>query len=126
MRRRIPARTEMMSINGGKKTFPFLDPNEIKTVVRDGLSKMTNTDREEFIQVLESEMKRSNLNLRAYLVPLGIPGRTPEELTPTEVGHLIRFLKINVANALKAIERTLSAFTVFDDTMGVSRTRLAA
>ncbi len=126
MRRRIPARTEMMSLNGNKKTFAYLDPNEIKTVVRDGLGKMTIADREEFIQILEAEMKRSSLNLRAYLVPLGIPGRTPEELTPTEVGHLIRFLKINVTKALQAIERTLSAFTIFDETMGISRTRLAA
>lgn len=126
MRRRIPARTEIQSMNGAKKTFAYLDPNEIKSIVRDGLAKMTLADREEFIQILEAEMKRSNLNLRAYLVPLGIPGRTPEELTPTEVGHLIRFLKINVTNALKAIERTLSSFTIFDETMGVNRTRLAA
>jgi hypothetical protein len=113
-------------MNGAKKTFAYLDPNEIKSIVRDGLAKMTLADREEFIQILEAEMKRSNLNLRAYLVPLGIPGRTPEELTPTEVGHLIRFLKINVTNALKAIERTLSSFTIFDETMGINRTRLAA
>jgi hypothetical protein len=126
MRRRIPARTEIQSMNGAKKTFAYLDPNEIKSIVRDGLAKMTLADREEFIQILEAEMKRSNLNLRAYLVPLGIPGRTPEELTPTEVGHLIRFLKINVTNALKAIERTLSSFTIFDETMGINRTRLAA
>jgi len=126
MRRRIPARTDIQSMNGAKKTFAYLDPNEIKSIVRDGLAKMTLADREEFIQILEAEMKRSNLNLRAYLVPLGIPGRTPEELTPTEVGHLIRFLKINVTNALKAIERTLSSFTIFDETMGINRTRLAA
>ena len=126
MRRRIPARAEMMPMNGAKKTFGMLDPNEMKTVIRDGLSKMTIADREDFIQVLEAEMRRANLDLRAYLVPLGIPGRTPEELTPTEVGHLVRFLKINVARAMKAVERTLSAFNIFDETMGISRTRLAA
>src|ERR1041384_2685566 len=107
MRRRIPARTEIQSMNGAKKTFAYLDPNEIKSIVRDGLAKMTLADREEFIQILEAEMKRSNLNLRAYLVPLGIPGRTPEELTPTEVGHLIRFLKLNVPQAMTAVENAL-------------------
>jgi hypothetical protein len=103
-----------------------LDPNELKAVVREGLSLMPMKDREEFIQVLETEMKRLNLNLRAYLVPLGIPGRTTEELTPTEVGHLIRFLKINVSQAMKAVERTLSTFRVFAETIGEPRRKLAA
>src|SRR5829696_2421629 len=116
MKRKIPSRYDMVQQSTAKKTFATIDPNELKAIVRDGLSIMPMTDREEFIQVLENEMKRSHLNLRAYLIPLGIPGRTPEELTPTEVGHLIRFLKINVNQAMKAVERTLSAFRVFAET----------
>jgi hypothetical protein len=126
MKRRIPARHDIVQQNNVKKTFATIDPNELKAIVRDGLSMMPMSDREEFIQVLETEMKRSHLNLRAYLIPLGIPGRTPEELTPTEVGHLIRFLKINVNQAMKAIERTLSTFRVFAETMGEPRRKLAA
>lgn len=126
MKRKIPSRYDMVQQSTAKKTFATIDPNELKAIVRDGLSIMAMTDREEFIQVLENEMKRSHLNLRAYLIPLGIPGRTPEELTPTEVGHLIRFLKINVNQAMKAVERTLSAFRVFAETVGEPRRKLAA
>ena len=126
MKRKIPSRYDIIQQNTAKKTFATIDPNELKAIVRDGLSVMAMPDREEFIQVLETEMKRSHLNLRAYLIPLGIPGRTPEELTPTEVGHLIRFLKINVDQAIKAIERTLSAFRVFAEAMGEPRRKLAA
>jgi hypothetical protein len=126
MRRKIPSRYDIVQQNTAKKTFATIDPNELKAIVRDGLSVMAMPDREEFIQVLETEMKRSHLNLRAYLIPLGIPGRTPEELTPTEVGHLIRFLKINVNQALKAIERTLSAFRVFGEALSEPRRKLAA
>jgi hypothetical protein len=126
MKRKIPSRFEVVENRNGKKSFAFLDPNELKAVVRDGLATMNMADREEFIQVLETEMKRSNLHLRSYLVPLGIPGRTPEDLTPTEVGHLVRFLKINVAQAMKAVERTLGTFRVFAELMGGGNQRLAA
>ena len=101
-----------------------LDPNDLKSVVRDGLVSMTMAEREEFIQVLEAEMRRANLNMRAYLIPLGIPGRSPEDLTPTEVGHLVRFLKINVPQAMPAIERAMGRFGIFAEK--ASQDRLAA
>ncbi len=82
---------------------------------------MTMAEREEFIQVLEAEMRRANLNMRAYLIPLGIPGRSPEDLTPTEVGHLVRFLKINVPQAMPAVERAMARFGVFAEKAGQDR-----
>ena len=90
-----------------------LDPNELKSVVRDGLVGMNMAEREEFIGTLEAEMRRAGLDMRAYLVPLGIPGRSSEDLTPTEVAHLIRFLKLNVSRALQAIDRALAQYGAF-------------
>ena len=102
------------------------DPNELKSLIRDGLVSMNMAEREEFIQTLETEMRRASLNMRAYLVPLGIPGRSPEDLTPTEVGHLIRFLKINVPAAMPAIEKALSRYSVFAEKVQQTHDRLAA
>ena len=109
-----------------KPSLTALDPNDLKSVVRDGLVSMTMTDREDFIQALETEMRRANLNMRAYLIPLGIPARSPEDLTPTEVGHLLRFLKINVAQAMPAVERTLSRYNVFAEMTGHPGDKMAA
>jgi hypothetical protein len=103
-----------------------LDPNELKGMVRDGLVSMNMSEREDFIQALEAEMRRANLNMRAYLIPLGIPGRSPEDLTPTEVGHLVRFLKINVPQAMPAVERAIGRYNVFAEKMGHFGDRLAA
>lgn len=103
-----------------------LDPNELKSLIRDGLVAMNMTDREAFIRALEAEMRRINLNMRAYLIPLGIPGRSPEDLTPTEVGHLIRFLKMNVPQAMTAVERAVSNFDIFHQMMEQSGHKLAA
>ena len=119
--KRMQSRNQVSTI--GPST---LDPNELKSLVRDGLVAMNMADREDFILGLETEMRRTNLNMRAYLIPLGIPGRSPEDLTPTEVGHLIRFLKINVPQAMPAIERALARYGVFAEKISHSGDRLAA
>jgi hypothetical protein len=64
--------------------------------------------------------------MRAYLIPHGIPGRSPEDLTPTEVGHLVRFLKINVPQATQAIEKAMAQFSVFAEKASIMGDRLAA
>ena len=94
-------------------SWSAVDASELKELVRDGLVAMNVTEREEFIGTLEAEMRRAGLNMRAYLIPLGIPGRSPEDLTPTEVAHLARFLKLNIPKAMPAIERTLVRYEGF-------------
>jgi len=110
--RRLQNRNEVATAN-----WSALDANELKSIVRDGMVAMNMTEREEFIGTLESELRREGLNMRAYLVPLGIPGRSPEDLTPTEIAHVVRFLKLNVSKAMPAIERSLThngAFAAHD------------
>ena len=109
-----------------KPRLSSLDANDLKSVVRDGLVAMNMAEREEFIGTLEVEMRRAGLNMRAYLVPLGIPGRSPEDLTPTEVAHLIRFLKLNVSQAMQAVDRALSQYSVFEEHSAESGHRIAA
>ena len=103
-----------------------VDADELKAVVRDGLVGMNMTEREEFIESLEAELRRAGLNMRGYLVPLGIPGRSTEDLTPTEVAHLIRFLKLNVPQAMTAVERALSGYESFSTEDGGKRHKIAA
>ena len=118
--RRTQPRTNVAAMDWSQ-----LDANELKAVVRDGLVAMNMVEREEFIGALEAQLRHVGLNMRAYLVPLGIPGRSPEDLTPTEVAHLIRFLKINVPRALPAIERALAGNTAFLPSEG-RKERIAA
>jgi hypothetical protein len=86
--------------------------DDVKTIVRDALLLMTWAGQVEFIQALESEMRRENLSITEYLIPLGIPGMTPEELTPTEVGRLVNFLRIHVLQAVTAVERAMARLEV--------------
>jgi hypothetical protein len=103
-----------------------LDADDLKTMVRDGLVAMTYEDREAFIQALETEMRRAGLSMRAYLIPLGISAMTTAELTPSDIGHVVRFLKINVPRAMPAIEKAIARFAAFAEHQGASDDRLAA
>ena len=78
------------------------------TIVWDALLLMTWAEQVEFIQALQSEMRRENLSIADYLIPLGIPGMKPEKLTPTEVGHLVSFLKMHLLQAVTAVERAMA------------------
>jgi hypothetical protein len=64
--------------------------------------------------------------MRGYLVPLGIPGRSTEDLTPTEVAHLIRFLKLNVSRAMPAVEKALNRYESFSTEDGGKGHKIAA
>lgn len=89
------------------------DFEALKNRVRDGLLALNAAEQEAFIQSLETEMRRLHFSIRAYLVPLGIPARRRDEVTPLEVAHLVRFFKINVPQAMPAIERAMASFSVF-------------
>lgn len=126
MARNIQARQIHRRNDAATVDWSALDGNELKAVVRDGLVAMNMSEREEFIGTLEAELRRAGLNMRAYLVPLGIPGRSTEDLTPTEVAHLIRFLKLNVPRAMPAIEGALLRYSIFATTIGRDGHRIAA
>ena len=89
------------------------EAGDLKNTVRDSLLLMSWAEQVEFIQGLESEMRSADLSITRYLIPLGIPGVRPEELTPTEVGHLVRFLKIHVRQAMPTVERAMARLEVF-------------
>ena len=108
-----------------RATLESLDPDELKSFICSRLVSMTVTEQEDFIQTLEVEMRRANFDMRAYLIPLGIPGRSPEDLTPADVGHLIRFLKMIVPEAILAVERVTARYSGFTETAH-SGGRLAA
>jgi hypothetical protein len=126
MRKTILGRNLQTRNNLATASRKTLDPNELKNLVRDGLMALSMPEREEFIQTLGAEMKRVSLSIRAYLVPLGIPARSPEDLTPTEVGHLIRFLRINVPQATAAVERAMGRYSIFAEKASQTHDRMAA
>jgi hypothetical protein len=121
MAKRIEKKNEIARIPAGA-----FSPDELKLFIRDGLVSMTIAEREDFIRNIQAEFRALGMDLRAHLVPLGIPGRSPVDLTPTEVGHLIRYIKINTPHAMARIERVIAQFPAFAEKLEESGHRLAA
>lgn len=126
MAKNIQARRIQSRVVAEPANWSAVDADELKAVVRDGLVGMSMTEREQFIGTLEAELRRAGLNMRGYLVPLGIPGRSTEDLTPTEVAHLIRFLKLNVSRAMPAVEKALARYENFSTEDGGKGHKIAA
>jgi len=112
--------------HAAKANLESLNADELRKLIRDGLVAMEMTERVDFIRALDIEMRRANFNIRAYLIPLGIPGRCPEDLTPTEVGHLVRYLKMIVPKAVPAVERVITRYPAFVGKAADVGDRLAA
>jgi len=99
-----------MAIDNKQRQFGArenLDADRLKDSVREMLLLMEALERKLFIKTLEYEMSRSGLRIRDYLIPLGIPSTQAEDLTPNDVGHLVRFFRINVPKAMPAVLRVL-------------------
>ena len=111
--RNVRTRTARKRVQMSSSDTASREADDVKNTVRDALLLMTWDEQVEFIQALESEMCRSDLSITHYLIPLGIPGIWPEELTPTEVGHLVSFLKMHVRQAVTAVERVMARLDVF-------------
>lgn len=103
-----------------------VDPDELKRMVREGLTSMTLEEREAFIVSLQSDLQSANLSMRAYLFPIGISAQTLQELTPGEVGHLIRYLKINVPSAKPVVDHLMESLGVLAEKIVTPSERLAA
>lgn len=102
-----------------------LDSERLKTIVREGLITMHPPEREQVVLDLEAEMNRAGSTMRSYLIPLGIPGTSAGELTPNEVGHLIRFLTVAAPELMPAVERVLSRYSAFSPGEGLPGCRAA-
>lgn len=87
---------------------PVLDSeaaDDLGSLIRDQLTSKSFAERASFVETLTLELRRLNLSIGVYLALLGIPRDDPQEVTPTELGHLIRFLLLNVPQARPALGR---------------------
>jgi hypothetical protein len=101
-------------------------PDELKILVRDLLASMTRAGCDAFVLALEAELRSVHLSMRSYLFLLGISVTSVDELTPGDIGHFVRFLKINVPNVMLAVDEVIERFSAFAAKGTEADDRLAA
>lgn len=101
LKARVPAKPD---------PFKSLGPDELKEAVYFALIAQPSTTRPRFVEALEYGMYRNGMNLREYLLPVGIPGKSVDDITPQEIGHLARFFKRHVPEAMRIFVETAKSF----------------
>src|SRR5262249_2311416 len=76
------------------------DPDELGRVVQDTVSSISEEQRAAYSRRLISILVELGLNVPALLYVSGVVEQEPDDLTPAEIAHLIRYVRINVPWAL--------------------------
>ena len=112
---------EQNDYQGSTPSLRWLDSDELKGLVRDRLIAMGLQQRAEFVQALELEMRQAGSTMRSHLLLIGIPAKCPDELSPNEVGHLVRYFNINAPELMPIVSRVMCRFGAFMENQELSQ-----
>lgn len=103
-------------------------PDALRDSVRNALSALTADELDYWRDQLLSGLREAGLNLGAYRFLIGISVDSIGTLTPSDIAHLIRYVRINMPEALKIVAGRLGKLLI--DTNGpvkkASQSRRAA
>jgi len=83
-------------------------PSELCDAVRGAMVAVSLDDRISIKEKLLSALKGARINVGSILLLLGIHADTVEELTPSDVGYLVRYIRINSPDVLPVLKRPLA------------------
>ncbi len=83
-------------------------PNELCDAVRGAMMAAPLDDRISVKERLVSTIQGSRLNVGSILLLLGIHADTVEELTPSDIGYLVRYIRMNSPDVLATLRRPLA------------------
>ena len=110
MRRRSFSRASVRNLRGvpNQASDPVtLTPDDLRDKLRQALALLPEEARTPLYNKLLTGLEEASVNVASALLVLGIPARTPAELTPSDVGKLLRFVRINRPEAIAALAEPL-------------------
>ncbi len=101
------------------------EPNALRESVYRALLRLSPEERMAMRGELLAGLRQAGVNINNCLFALGTVARTIDEVTPSDLAYLIRFVRLNAPQALRMIAEPLARLLASDD--GKRRTsRLAA
>lgn len=85
-----------------------LAPFDLQDKVRRALSILPEEDQYLLRDKLLTGLKAARVNISSALLLLGIPARAADDLTPSDLGKLLRYVRINMPEAIKALAEPLA------------------
>lgn len=83
-------------------------PDWLRDRVFNALKRISTDERASVRDSILSDLRNAGVNIMSSLVVLGIPARTPDELSPSDMAKLVRYVRINMPEALKVLGGTLT------------------
>ena len=80
-----------------------LEPDALRESVREALSALTADELVSWRDHLMSGLRKAGMNLEACRFLIGISGDSTDNLTPSGIAHLIRYVRLNLPEAMKVV-----------------------
>lgn len=99
-----------------------LEPDALRESVREALSALTAEDLASWREHILSGLRKAGVNLEACRLLIGISGDSTDNLTPSGIAHLIRYVRLNLPEAMKVVAGRLGKLlTVSNDSVAKAR-----
>ena len=99
-----------------------VEPDALRDSVRDKLSALTADELASWRDHLLSGLRKAGVNLGVCRFLLGTSGDSTDNLTPSDIAHLIRYVRLNLPEALKVVAGRLGKLlTASDDSVTKAR-----
>ena len=80
-----------------------LEPDALRESVREALSALTADELVSWRDHLLSGLRKAGMNLEACRFLIGISEDSIDNLTPSGIAHLIRYVRLNLPEAMKVV-----------------------
>ena len=88
--------------------FTIIEPDAVLDVIRKTLFSLTDDEMTSLRSRLLSDLRKARLHVGACLFMLGIPASAPEDLTPTDIAQLVRYVRINQPHLMQVVEQPIA------------------
>ena len=103
---------DILSLNGPQQNLSALEPDELRNQIQKALSTLCEEDRRASRQRLLAGLAEAGVHVGAKLFILGIPADSLDDPTPSDLGMLLRYIRINTPATIKAIDGLLAELFV--------------
>lgn len=84
------------------------NPDWLRDRVFKALIRISPDERSRFRDNILSDLRKAGVNIMSGLIKLGIPATTPDDLSPSDVAKLVRYVRMNRPEALMVAGASLT------------------
>src|SRR5262249_13180589 len=91
-----------------------LEPDALRDQVQRALPAVCVADGKRFCQTLLKGLEETGVHVGSSLFLLGIPATSAEDMTPSDMGKLLRYIRMNSPSAIEALIGPLAELFVLE------------